>query len=63
MNLGLMMFILKDEAYKTNLDECFDIVIHWIVLYLRNNDVTYFDSFGVENIPKEIRTFISNESI
>ena len=57
------MFILKDEAYKTNLDECFDIVIHWIVLYLRNNDVTYFDSFGVENIPKEIRTFISNESI
>ena len=25
---------------------------------MKNNDVTYFDSFGVEHIPKEIRTFI-----
>ena len=23
-----------------------------------NNNVTYFDSFGVEHIPKEIKTFI-----
>ena len=23
-----------------------------------NNDVTYFDSFGVEHIPKEIKAFI-----
>ena len=28
-----------------------------------NNDVTYFDSFGVEHIPKEMRTFINNEHI
>ena len=33
-----------------------------IALYAPNNDVTYFDSFGVENIPKEIKTFI-NKSI
>ena len=26
-------------------------------------NVTYFDSFGVENIPKEIRKFIRNENI
>ena len=26
---------------------------------MRNNDVTYFDSFGVEHIPKEIKTFIN----
>ena len=26
---------------------------------MRNNDVTYFDSFGVEPIPKEIKTFIN----
>ena len=28
-----------------------------------NNDVTYFDSFGVEHVPKEIRTFIDNKNI
>ena len=28
-------------------------------MYLLNNDVTYFDSFGVEHIPKEIKTFIN----
>ena len=25
---------------------------------MSNNDVTYFDSFGVEHIPKEIKAFI-----
>ena len=28
-----------------------------------NNSVTYFDSFGVEHIPKEIRAFINNKNI
>ena len=32
-------------------------------MYVHNNNVTYFDSFGVEHIPKEIRTFISNKNI
>ena len=27
-------------------------------MYLSNNDVIYFDSFGVEHIPKEIKAFI-----
>ena len=31
--------------------------------YVQNNDVTYFDSFGVEYIPKEFRTFIGNKNI
>ena len=26
---------------------------------VNNDDVTYFDSFGVEHIPKEIKTFIN----
>ena len=30
---------------------------------MQNNDVIYFDSFGVEHIPKEIRTFSSNKNI
>ena len=32
-------------------------------MYLLNNDVTYFDSFGVEHIPKEIKIFIKNKNI
>ena len=27
------------------------------------NNVTYFDSFGLEHIPKEIKTFINNRNI
>ena len=26
---------------------------HWITLYLNDNNVKYFDSFGAENIPKK----------
>ena len=52
----------KDEAYVINLDEYSDIITYWVLLYVINNDVTYFDSFGVEHIPKEIRTFISNKN-
>ena len=54
---------IKDGAYVINLDEYYDIGTHWIALYVLNNDVTYFDSFGVEHIPKEIKTFISNKNI
>ena len=28
------------------------------MLCVQNNDVIYFDSFGVEHIPKKIKTFI-----
>ena len=41
-------------VYVINLDEYSDIGTHWITLYSLNNNVTYFDSFGVEHIPKEI---------
>ena len=27
-------------------------------MYVHNDDVIYFDSFGAEHIPKEIKTFI-----
>ena len=45
---------IKDGAYVINIDDYSDIGIHWIALYVKNNDITYFDSFGVEYIPKEI---------
>ena len=53
----------KDGAYIINLDEYSDIGTHWVALYVLNNDITYFDSFGVEHIPKEIRKFISNKNM
>ena len=43
---------VKDGAYIINLDEYSDIGTHWVALYVQNNDVTYFSSFGVEYIPK-----------
>ena len=49
---------IKDRAYVINLDEYSDIVNHWVALYVNNNDVTFFNSFGVEHIPKEIKTLI-----
>ena len=54
---------MKDGAYVINLDEYSDIGFHWVALYVQNNDVTYFASFGVEDIPKEIKTFASNKNI
>ena len=30
---------------------------------MQNNNVTYFDSFGLEHISKDIKTFISNKNI
>ena len=62
---------IKDRAYVINLNEYSDIGTHWVALYVReaspkdvqNNNVTYFDSFGVEHILKEIKTFINNKNI
>ena len=53
----------RDGAYVINFDEYSDIGTHWIALYALNNNVTYFDSFGVEHIPKEIKKFIENKNI
>ena len=50
---------IKDGAYVINLDEYYDIETHWVALYASNND-TYFDSFGVEHISKEIEIFIDS---
>ena len=41
----------------TDFDKYSDIGTHLVALYVHNNNVTYFDSFGVEHIPKEIKTF------
>ena len=45
---------IKDGAYVINLDKYESIGTHWIALYVNANNILYFDSFGVEHIPKEI---------
>ena len=55
---------IKDGAYIINLDEYSDIGTHWIALWVNNsNNITYFDGFGVEHIPEEIKAFIGNKNI
>ena len=50
----------KYRAYIISRDEYSDIGTHWVALYVHNNnDITYFDSFGVAHISKEIKAFIS----
>ena len=53
---------IKDGAYVINLDEHYDIGTHWFALWV-NNNVTYFDSFGVVHVSKEIKEFINNRKI
>ena len=53
---------IKDGAYVINLDEYADVGTHWIALFCNRNEIVYFDSFGVEHIPKEIKKFINRHS-
>ena len=52
---------VKDGAYIINLDEYKSIGTHWIGWHVNGNnrrapyDAIYFDSFGVEHTPKEIK--------
>ena len=54
---------MKDGAYVINLDEYVDVGTHRIALFCSRNEVAYFDSFGIEHIPKEIKNFIENKNI
>ena len=65
--------IIQNGAYVIKLDQYHDIGTHWVALYVQstsiydtyvnNKIVTYFDSFGVEHIPKEIMNFINHKKI
>ena len=54
---------IKDWSYVINLDEYSDIGTRGMVLYVNFKSITYFDSFGVEHIPKEIKKRINNKNI
>ena len=49
---------IKDGAYIISLDEYTDVGTHWIALFCNKNEVVYFDSFGVQHIPKEIKNLM-----
>ena len=61
--LEIIYLKIKDGANLINVHDCSDNETHWIALYTLNNNVTCFDSFGVEHIPKEIKKFIGNKNI
>ena len=54
---------LPKGAYEINLDEYKSIRTHGIALYVNDNNVTSFDSFGVEQIRKEIRKLIESKNL
>ena len=54
---------IKDGAYIINFDEYESMGTNWIALYVNSKNITYFDSFGVEHILKEVRKFIGNKNI
>ena len=55
---------IKGRTYVATLDEYELIWTNWTDLYFNNNNnETYFDSFVVEHIPRQIKKFIENKDI
>ena len=59
----MVLFQDGDGAYVMNLDEYVDVGTHWIALFCNINKIVYFDRFGVDHIPEEIKKFIGNKNI
>ena len=45
------------------MDEYENTGTNWVSLFVKPKYTVYFDSFGVEHIPKEINKFIGNKKI
>ena len=58
-----LLLKINNGAYVTNLDEYADIGTHWITLFCKRNEIVYFESFGVENVPEEIKELVGNKNI
>ena len=54
---------IKDGAYVANLDEYVDVGTHWIALFCNRSEIAYFDSFGVEHVPEEIKKLVGSKNI
>ena len=49
---------IKEGAYVINLDEYANVGRNWVALFCKKNEIVFFNSFGVEYIPKEIKETI-----
>ena len=52
---------IKDGPYVIYLHEYKSIGTHWIALDVNGNNIKYFDSFGGEHVPKEIKKFMGSK--
>ena len=53
----------KNKGWCLIYNKSWWIWLLWIALDYRNAEIIYFDSFGVEGVPKEIKKLIGNEII
>ena len=54
---------IKDGDYIINPDEYANVGIDWIALFCSRNEIVCFDSFGVEQVPEEIKEFNWNKNM
>ena len=54
---------IKKGAYVINLDKHENTGTHWVALFVKPKYTVYFDSFGIEHIPKEINKFIHSKEL
>ena len=54
---------IKDGACVINLDEYAVVGTHWVPLFCNRSEIVYFDRFGVEHVPEEIKEFVGNKNI
>ena len=54
---------IRKGEYIINLDEYENTGTHWVSLFVKPKYTVYFDSFGVEHIPKEINKFIRSKEL
>ena len=53
---------IKDGAYIVNPDEYEDVGTHEVALFSNRNEIVYFNNFGAEHIPEEIKEFFGNKN-
>ena len=56
-------YVVKDGAYIVSLEEYADVGTNWIALFCNRSEIVFFDSFGVEYVPEEMKEFVGNKNI
>ena len=53
----------KDGGYIVNLDDLGKPGTHWVAIFIQKKNAVYFDSFGVERLPEEIKRFLHGKNL